>query len=162
MRRNYTREMYLDGVKRLRAAIPSISITTDIIVGFPTETEDDYNATLSLVNEADFDSAYCFQYSPRPGTASAALPDDVPAAVKEARVNKLLALTDGNGTRKAQAFIGSEQMVLIEDDKGGGVFRGKTRNAWRMRIKNENLKVGDIVRVRVSSTHSRELHGDVI
>ncbi len=162
MRRNYTREMYLDGVKRLRAAIPSISITTDIIVGFPTETEEDYNATLSLVEEADFDSAYCFQYSPRPGTASAAMPDDVPPYIKEERVNRLLALTDGNGTRKAQSFIGTEQTVLIEDDKGGGVFRGKTRNAWRMRIKNENLKIGDMVRVRVTSTHSRELHGDVI
>jgi tRNA-2-methylthio-N6-dimethylallyladenosine synthase len=162
MRRNYTREMYLDGVRKLRKAIPSISITTDIIVGFPTETEDDYQATLSLVEEADFDSAYCFQYSPRPGTAAAAMPDDVPDTIKEERVNRLLALTDGNGTRKAQSFIGSEQTVLIEDDKGDGVFRGKTRNAWRMRIKNPNLKIGDLVRVRVSSTHSRELHGDVI
>ncbi len=162
MRRNYTRESYLDGIRALRQAIPSICITTDIIVGFPSETEDDYNETLSLVEEADFDSAYCFQYSPRPGTSAAALPDDVSQSVKEERVNRLLALTDGNGTRKARSLIGSEQTVLIEDDKGGGVFRGKTRNAWRLRIKNENLKIGDMVRVRVSSTHSRELHGEVI
>jgi tRNA-2-methylthio-N6-dimethylallyladenosine synthase len=162
MKRNYTRESYLEGVKRLRAAIPSISITTDIIVGFPGETGADFEATKQLVLEAGFDSAYCFKYSPRPGTASAAMPDDVPDDVKEARVNELLALTDNQGRVQAEKLIGSVQEILLEDDKGDGLFRGKTRSSWRARLKHPSIKIGQFVKARIVSTHSRELHAELV
>jgi tRNA-2-methylthio-N6-dimethylallyladenosine synthase len=162
MKRNYTREGYLKGVRALRAAVPAISITTDLIVGFPGETEDDFQETLSLVDEAAFDAAYCFKYSPRPGTASAAWADDIPGDVKERRVNELLARTDARGAARAQGFVGTIQEVLLEDDKGDGVFRGKTRSAWRARVRHPGLRIGQSVRVRITGSHSRELHGDVI
>ncbi|MFN0117000.1 MAG: tRNA (N6-isopentenyl adenosine(37)-C2)-methylthiotransferase MiaB [Elusimicrobiota bacterium] len=163
MKRNYTRSSYMKGVLALRKAIPNIVISSDIIVGFPGETIADFEETLSVVKEAGFDSAYCFKYSPRPGTESAdKFPDDVPNEEKERRVNLLLELTDSQGQANAKKLIGSVQEVLIEEDKGDGVFRGKTRGAWRMRIKNPTLKPGDIVQAKVIDTYSRELHGEVV
>lgn len=162
MRRTYTRELYLAGVEKLRRAIPDISITTDIIAGFPGETQEDHDATLDLIRQADFDSAYCFKYSPRPGTVSAEYLDDIPTEVKEARVNELLALTDAQGTRKANGLIGTVQEVLLEEDKGNGILRGKTRQGSRLRLSGEGLFVGQMVQARVTATHSRELHGELI
>ncbi len=162
MKRNYTVESYLDGLARLRAAIPNISVTTDIIVGFPGETDDDFAATKDLVARAQFDSAYCFKYSPRPGTVSFDMPDDVPDAVKEARVNELLAITDNLGREQAEKLIGSVQEILLEDDKGEGLFRGKTRSSWRARLTSSSLKIGQLVKARVVSTHSRELHAEPV
>jgi tRNA-2-methylthio-N6-dimethylallyladenosine synthase len=159
MKRNYTRESYLRGINELRRAVPNIAISTDIIVGFPGETEEDFQATLSLVKEVGFDSAYCFKYSPRPGTASAEWEDTVSDEEKERRVNELLALTDNQGAKNAQALIGSTHDVLIEQDKGEGLVRGKTGGAWRVRLTDPSLKLGDMVRVKITGTHSRELHG---
>lgn len=167
MKRNYTRAVYVRGLAKLRQAIPNIAISTDIIVGFPGETENDYNETLSLVEEAGFDSAYCFKYSPRPGTASAAWVDDVPEPLKEERVNRLLEITEAQGQKKAAALIGSTQEILIEDDKGEGVFRGKTRGAWRARLRQTaatpgTLRLGTLIKARITDTHSRELHAELI
>jgi tRNA-2-methylthio-N6-dimethylallyladenosine synthase len=92
MKRLYTREEYLAIVKKLRSAIPEILITTDLIVGFPGETEADFADTLSLLQEVQFNGLFAFKYSPRPGTTSAALPDDVADAEKENRLQRVLAL----------------------------------------------------------------------
>jgi tRNA-2-methylthio-N6-dimethylallyladenosine synthase len=162
MKRNYTRESYMTGIKKLREAIPNIVITTDIIVGFPGETEEDFQETLTLVKEANFDSAYCFKYSPRPGTASAEWGDDVSDSIKESRVNLLLEGTEAQGRAKAQQLIGTHQEVLIEEDKGNGWVRGKTRGAWRVRLKDSGLRPGDTVTARITETHSRELHAEAV
>lgn len=161
MKRNYTKESYLTNVHRLKQAIPNIALTTDLIVGFPGETLEDFEATLKLVEEANFDSAYCFQYSPRPGTASAEWADDVLPEEKERRVNRLLELVDAKGAEKVKSLVGTMQDVLIEDDKGDDLFRGKTRTAWRVRLRHPSLKVGDLVQVKITGTHSRELHGEL-
>ena len=161
MRRNYTRASYLDGLKRLREAIPGIAVTTDLIAGFPGETDADHAATLSLIREANFDSAYCFKYSPRPGTPAAAMIDDVPQAVKEKRVNELLELSDAQGRDHAAALIGSEQEVLVEEDKGELGWRGKTRGAWQIRLPAEGVRLGQTVRAKVTSAYSRELRGEL-
>jgi len=161
MRRTYTSAAYLASVDRLRAAVPHVSITTDIIAGFPGETDADHAATLDLICRAGFDSAYCFKYSPRPGTVAAGMEDDVPQSVKESRVNDLLTLTDEMGGRKAARLIGTVQDVLLEEDKGGGILRGKTPGAWRLRLSGEGLRVGQTVRARVIGTHARELHGEI-
>jgi len=162
MRRNYTRASYLEGLKRLRAAVPGIAITTDLIAGFPGETDADHQATLSLIKEAGFASAYCFKYSPRPGTPAAAMIDDVPQAVKEARVNELLELSDNQGRDHAAALIGTEQEVLVEENKGELGWRGKTRGAWQIRLPAEGVTLGQTVRARVTSAYSRELRGELV
>jgi tRNA-2-methylthio-N6-dimethylallyladenosine synthase len=148
----------LAALAKLRAAIPSISVTTDIIVGFPGETEEDFAQTRSLVEEARFDSAYCFMYSPRPGTAAYEMPDDVPESTKEKRVNELLALTERIGREQAGALVGTVQEILLEDAKGNGLFRGKTRSSWRARLNAGSLQLGQLIQARVTGSHSRELH----
>jgi tRNA-2-methylthio-N6-dimethylallyladenosine synthase len=160
MKRNYTRESYLNAVSLLREKIPGISITTDFIVGFPGETEADYELTKTLAVEAQFDAAYCFKYSPRPGTPAHAMKDDVPTEIKESRVTNLLDTLERQGIARVKSFVGTTQEVLIEDNKGGGLFRGKTRHGYRVRLTDATLKLGDLVQVKVTGHHSRELHGE--
>lgn len=115
MRRTYTRERYLDLVARLREAIPDLSLTTDLIVGFPGETEADFAETLSLVRECHYDGAYTFLYSPRPGTeAHERLPDDVPAEVKRERITRLVELVQRTAAERSARFVGSTAEVLVE------------------------------------------------
>jgi len=161
MRRNYTRDSYLKIVDNLRKAVPQIAITTDFIVGFPGETDEDFKLTLSLVKEAQLDSAYCFKYSPRPGTESAQWEDDIPTAVKEDRLAVLLETLESQSQIKTDALIGTTQEVLIEESKGNNLFRGKTRGAWHVRIEDPQLKLGDIVQAKITHRHSRELKGEV-
>jgi len=162
MKRNYTRESYLQKVKDLRAAMPNISITTDIIVGFPGESDQDFVQTKTLVEEAGFDSAYCFIYSPRPGTSAAEWEDNVPSATKETRVNEILKLTDNQGVQRAASLKGSVQNVLVEEDQGDGFYRGKTRGSWRVRINDKRLKLGQLADIQITGTHSRELQGKLV
>lgn len=162
MKRNYTREGYLTSVTALRSRLPHISITTDIIVGFPGETEADFEETLRLLDEAQFDSAYCFKYSPRPGTPATEMADDVPLSVKEERIGRLLERVEKQGQIVAQTLVGSTQEMLVEEDKGDGVFRGMTRGSWKVRVKDAGFSVGTLAKVKITGTHSRELHAEPI
>jgi tRNA-2-methylthio-N6-dimethylallyladenosine synthase len=115
MRRTYSRDRYLDLVTRLRDAIPDLSLTTDLIVGFPGETERDFADTLSLVEEVRYDGAYTFLYSPRPGTEAAErLPDDVPADVKRERIARLVPTVQRVAAERAARFVGTDREVLVE------------------------------------------------
>jgi len=115
MRRTYSRERYLDLVGRLREAVPDLSLTSDIIVGFPGETEQDFSESLSLVEECGYDGVYTFLYSPRPGTEAAAeLPDDVPADVKRERIGRLVETVQRVAAARAARFVGSTREVLVE------------------------------------------------
>ncbi len=115
MRRTYSRERYLDLVTRLREAIPDLSLTTDLIVGFPGETERDFAESLSLVEECGYDGAYTFLYSPRPGTeAAAALPDDVPPEVKRERIGRLVEVVQRVAAGRSARFVGTTRQVLVE------------------------------------------------
>jgi tRNA-2-methylthio-N6-dimethylallyladenosine synthase len=115
MRRTYSRERYLDLVGRLREAIPDLSLTTDIIVGFPGETDEDFAESLSLVEECGYDGAYTFLYSPRPGTEAAVeLPDDVSAAVKRERIVRLVETVQRVAAGRSTRFVGSTRTVLVE------------------------------------------------
>jgi tRNA-2-methylthio-N6-dimethylallyladenosine synthase len=115
MRRTYDRRRYLELVARLRDAIPELSLTTDLIVGFPGETEEDFAETLSLVEECRYDGAYTFLYSPRPGTeAGERLPDDVPAEVKRERMGRLVEVVQRVAAARARRFVGSVREVLVE------------------------------------------------
>ena len=166
MKRNYTRKRYLEAAKNLRRAVPGISITTDFIVGFPGETDEDFEATLSLVEEGDFDSAYCFKYSPRPGTAAASLPDDVPTELKEERLERLLKKTETQAEKNAKGLIGTKQEILVEEvipAKAGiqHAVSGKTRTNWKVKIASKKpLKAGDLVGVRITAADGRAVKGE--
>jgi tRNA A37 methylthiotransferase MiaB len=123
MRRGYTAEAYLKKTERLRSLIPDISLTTDMIVGFPGEKEEDFAATVRLMREVQYDYAYIFKYSPRPGTDAAAQQDDVPPEVKAERNQRLLALQEEISRAKHQGLVGRRAEILIED-------RGRFARQW--------------------------------
>ena len=138
MGRHYTRAEYLAAVGRLRAFDPEFAVTTDVIVGYPGETEADFEATRSLMEEAEFDNAFVFKYSPRPGTRSAALEDDVPTAEKERRNQVLLADQETRGLRRNEALVGTVREVMVE----GPSKRNSAR--WSGRDSGNRIVVWDI------------------
>jgi tRNA-2-methylthio-N6-dimethylallyladenosine synthase len=115
MGRRYTIAAYLDLVERLRAAIPGIALTTDVIVGFCGETDAQFRSTLELLRQVRFDGVFAAAFSPRPGTPAERLPDDVPADVKRHRLNELLALQEGIGLERNRAWVGRRTEVLIDE-----------------------------------------------
>ena len=118
MRRSYRARRYLDIVAEVREKLPDAALTTDVIVGFPGETEDDFRATLDVVAAAEFSQAFTFQYSPRPGTPAATLPDPVPKAVVQERYERLVALQDDISLRGNRAQVGRELEVLVATGEG--------------------------------------------
>ena len=154
MRRNYTSGSFLEKMNRLRAAAPRIEVSTDIIVGFPTETDDEFEQTLELVNRLRPASAYTFKYSPREGTESAGMPDDVPEEVKEARLARLNELCDGLTDAALKRRIGSTVEVL---DENGGY--GRTRDGFRVKW-GTPAEPGRLRTVRVTGMMKRTLLGE--
>jgi tRNA-2-methylthio-N6-dimethylallyladenosine synthase len=164
MGRGYTRAAYLDLVGRLRAAVPAISLTTDLIIGFPGESERDFEDTLSLVEEADFDAAFTFVYSPRVGTRAAALPGRVDQGAIEGRMARLVGLVQGTAARKNHALLGQSVEVLIEgasrQDPAMGM--GRTRTHKTVNVAGEGLRLGDLVQVRLDEATSTSFKGHVV
>jgi tRNA-2-methylthio-N6-dimethylallyladenosine synthase len=129
MLRRYTREEYLAVVERLRRAIPDITLSTDIIAGFPGETDDDFEQTLSLVREVEFESAFTFRFSPREGTPALKLPDTVPDEVAAERLERLITLVRDTGRARAAAAVGTAHEVLVEErGRKDGQLVGRTRH----------------------------------
>ena len=162
MHRGYTREKFSDIVQKLRHARPGIGITTDIIVGFPGETEEDFEQTLSLCREVEFDNAYIFKYSPRRDTPAAAMPDQVPQAVREERNHRLLELVNGIAGRKYDAFIGRQVQILVEGPsrKNGARFTGRTRCNKIVLFDGGERHRGQLMDVKIERTGSFTLYGD--
>ena len=161
MRRGYTAEQYLERVRALRAAVPDVSITTDLIAGFPGETEADFDDTLALVREAAFDAAFTFVYSPRAGTAAADLPDQVPPDVRRERVERLIALTQQQALASREAWVGRRAEVLVEGDSRDGVrHRGRTRQNVTVNVSGA-VEPGAIVMVDITAATSTTLRGSV-
>jgi tRNA-2-methylthio-N6-dimethylallyladenosine synthase len=165
MRRGYTAAQYLDAVARLRQAVPDFGLTSDVIVGFPTETEEDFEATRRLAAAAAFDNAFVFKYSPRPGTPAAALRDDVPAAEKMRRNRVLLADLDVLGQQGNDRLVGRTLEVLAE-----GVSLRNARR-WSGRTSGNKIVVfaprpemaaGDLVPVRIARAKPQTLYGEVV
>ncbi|HEY6452690.1 MAG TPA: tRNA (N6-isopentenyl adenosine(37)-C2)-methylthiotransferase MiaB [Steroidobacteraceae bacterium] len=130
MKRGYTTLQYKERIRALRAVRPGIAISTDIIVGFPGESERDFEATLQLVADVGFDQSFCFLYSRRPGTPAAALPDEVPLELKQQRLARLQARLDAQALAISASMVGSTQRVLVERGakKGQGELAGRTEN----------------------------------
>jgi tRNA-2-methylthio-N6-dimethylallyladenosine synthase len=162
MRRSYRAERYLDWLARIREAIPGIAVSTDVIVGFPGETEEDFLRTLEVVDEAGFDSAFMFQYSPRPGTEAATMPDQVPKDVVGERFDRLLVLQERHSLARSQAQLGSTAEVLVEGgDEKGLSTRSRTRTNRIVHLPTE-LPPGTFVSARIVSAAPHHLGGELL
>jgi tRNA-2-methylthio-N6-dimethylallyladenosine synthase len=161
MHRGYTRERYLEIVEKLRRVKPSIGITTDFIVGFPGETEADFEETLSLVREVEFDQAYIFRYSERRDTPAAAMPDQVPPAEREERNRRLLTLLNEVAGRRYDALVGQQVQILVEGPSKRNPERltGRTRCNKIVVFEGSDRHVGQVMDVRVERAGSFTLYG---
>jgi tRNA-2-methylthio-N6-dimethylallyladenosine synthase len=162
MHRTYTPEKYLDLVCRIRAARPDMALTTDIIVGFPGETDEDYAATRELVRRVGFDNAFIFRYSQRRDTPAAALPGQVSEAVKEARNQDLLALVNDLARARNQALVGSTVEILCEGPSktNAGRLMGRTRTNKIVIFEGNPRHIGALFDVRVTRVTGFSLYGD--
>ena len=162
MGRRYTRAEYLEAVGKLRAFDPEFAVTTDVIVGYPGETEADFEATRTLMDEAGFDNAFIFKYSPRPGTRSAALPDDVPTAEKERRDQVLLADQEVRGQRRNDRLVGTVREVMVEGPSKRNASRWSGRDSGNRIVcwDKEGLGgLGGLVKVKITEAHPQILIG---
>jgi tRNA-2-methylthio-N6-dimethylallyladenosine synthase len=163
MLRRYTRQRYLEVVGQLRAAVPGITFTTDIIVGFPGETESEFGETLSLVAEADFDDAYTFRYSVREATPAARLKDHVPEAVAADRLARLVEVVRANARRKSLARVGQTHEALVERPaKRGGLMLGRTRGNLLVLLDLPESALGEYHQVRLTGTTGSTFTGRVL
>ena len=160
MRRTYDRGRYLALVTEMRARIPDLAITTDLIVGFPGETEDDFAQTLSLVEEVGFDSAYTFVYSPRYDTEAASLPDQVPEEVKRERIERLIELVQATASARNERRVGGVEQVLVESRSRTDevLLRGRTRRNTTVNFSGDAAP-GELVDVRIEAATSTTLRG---
>ncbi len=153
MGRRYGREEYLECVDRLRSAIPGLAITTDIIVGFPGETEHDFTATESLVRQVEFDDAFTFRFSPRQGTGAVRLPDPVSPEVAGDRLERVIATVRDIARRKNLALVGARQEVLVEKvARRGGLLQARTRTNKVVLVDGPREWIGAYLEVRLTGT----------
>jgi tRNA-2-methylthio-N6-dimethylallyladenosine synthase len=160
MRRTYSRERYLRLVDDLRAGIPDLALTTDIIVGFPGETEDDFRETLEVVEEVGFDGAFTFVYSPRAGTDAAAMPDQVPAEVKRERIERLVEVVQREAAVRNEQRVGRVEEVLVEGASrtDATLLRGRTRRNTTVNFTGDAAP-GELVDVLIDRSSSTTLGG---
>jgi len=161
MRRTYDRERYLDRVAMIRERVPDCSITTDIIVGFPGETEADFEETLEVVEQVRYDSAFTFIYSPRRGTEAATLPDQVPHDVARERMGRLVEAVQRHATERAQRFVGRSMEVLVEGPSrtDPSKLRGRTRHNKTVNFGGVG-RPGELTEVEIRSATSTTLAGE--
>ena len=160
MRRTYGRDRYLTLVGRLRAAIPDLALTTDVIVGFPGETEDDFRETLDVVEEVRYDGAFTFVYSPRGGTEAASMPDQVPDEVKRERIERLIDVVQRIARERNEDRIGRVEEVLVEGPSrtDPDLLRGRTRRNTTVNFTGSGTP-GELVPVRIETATSTTLAG---
>lgn len=164
MNRRYTREHYLDLVRDLRENVPGVEITTDIIVGFPTETEEDLEDTLSLVREVGFSAAYSFAYSVRQGTVAARMEGQIPEEVKKERLQRLNAVIMESVNGANDKYMGVEGEILIEgcDRRGEPMMFGKLPSLKMVYVNGDESMIGNYYKVRITGTRFNSLVGELI
>jgi tRNA-2-methylthio-N6-dimethylallyladenosine synthase len=158
MRRSYRSERYLAWLERIREAVREVAVSTDLIVGFPGETDEDFERTLDVVGQARFDQAYTFQYSPRPGTRAATMPQQVPKEIVQERFDRLVALQEAISLERMRAEVGRVHEVLIEGVGRKGGARGRTRTNKVVHI-DPAVATGTFLDVRIASAHPHHLLG---
>jgi tRNA-2-methylthio-N6-dimethylallyladenosine synthase len=164
MARKYTRERFLELVGKIKAAMPGVALTTDIIVGYPNETEEQFEETLSLYREVGFESAYTYIYSPREGTPAAKMNDNVPMEVKRARLQRLNQAVNEFSAEALKQYEGKIVEVLVEGEskKNPEILAGYTRRNKLVNFKAPKTAIGKIVKVKITDTKSWSLNGEFV
>lgn len=160
MNRRYTREHYLELIAKLRKAMPDIGITTDIMVGFPTETEEDFEETMSLAREVRYSNAFTFIYSPRKGTPAAKM-EQIPYAIKQSRIERLIALQNSITKEISNDYIGGVYRVLCEDMAGKhkGMVCGRTESGRLVTFPGAKEDIGQFFNIKITEARSASLFG---
>ena len=163
MNRRYTRESYLEKIKKLREADPEIAISTDIIVGFPGETEEEFEETLSLCEEVRYDSAFTFLYSIRRGTPAEKFENQVPEEIKHERFNRLVDVINGISAEKNAAYVGKIEKVLVDGPSktGSQTYNGRTETFKLVNFRGTPDMIGQIVNVEITSANTFSLEGRI-
>jgi tRNA-2-methylthio-N6-dimethylallyladenosine synthase len=164
MKRGYTALEYKSIIRRLRQVRPDISISSDFIVGFPGESEADFEKTMALVDEIGFDASFSFVYSKRPGTPAADLEDDTPPAVKLERLQQLQQALNGNVARISEAMVGTTQRILVEGPsrKDPSELMGRTENNRIVNFRGPARLIGQMIEVRVTQALPHSLRGEAV
>ena len=164
MKRNYTVDEYKNKVAQLRQVRPGISLSSDFIVGFPGESDEDFAATMNLIDDVRFDHSFSFVYSPRPGTPAAELPDPVPAAVKKSRLAVLQARINEYGSAVSASMVDSVQRVLVErpSKKDARQLSGRTENNRVVNFSADHDLIGRFVDIRITEALPNSLRGELI
>ena len=165
MKRNYTVLQYKSIIRKLKTASPNLTFTSDIIIGFPGETEADFEATVKLVQDVGFDYSFSFLYSPRPGTPAAFIKDDTPQATKLARLSKLQSINEAQGDAISRAMLGTIQRVLIDgaSRKDANLLAGKTDNNRVVDMAGNSSLINTFVNVKITDvTNPKRLNGTII
>jgi len=164
MNRRYTREDYLSLVKKMKDNIPDLTLSTDIIVGFPNESEEEFNETLSLVDEVGYDAAFTFIYSPRRGTPAAKLEDPISYETKVKRFKELVSHLENSISKKSNEMIGKIYPVLVEgvSKTNKDMFSGYTENNKLVHFKADETLVGKIVNVKITESHTYSMLGELV
>lgn len=164
MNRRYDREGYLSLVNRIKAKIPNVALSSDIIVGFPSETEEDFLDTLSLVEEVQYSTLFTFIYSPRPFTPATIMKDQVDDKIKHERFIRLSKLSEKIIEKQAEKMVGKTYDVLIEEisKKDDSFVSGYTENYKLVHVKGDSSFIGKIIKVRITSSHTYSLIGEII
>ncbi len=162
MNRGYTRAAYLSRVQALRQAVPTIGITTDFIVGFPGETQEQFEESVSLVQEIGYDAAFTFIYSPRPGTAAAKLPGQIAAEVCSKRIETLIRAVEQSTDRVHQSMVGQEEQVLVESlsKRANNMVSGKGRRNITVTFAGDPQDIGKLIPVKITSAAVNTLRGE--
>ena len=162
MNRRYTREKYLEEIKMLRSYFPEAEVTTDIIVGFPGETEEDYLQTEALVKEVDFASAFTFVYSKRQGTKAAEMENQIPEDVQKDRIMRLVALVNSLTRKKSEKYVGKTVEILCEDyDEKKGLYLGRDEFGRMGYFASTENKIGEFVQLKVTKANGISLFGEI-
>lgn len=164
MKRGYTALEYKSIIRRLKAARPGIAIATDIIVGFPGETEDDFERTMDLIEDVGFDASFSFVYSPRPGTPAARLPDDTPYSVKLARLQRLQKRIDENASEISRGMLGKNERVLVLGParRGEGELMARTDNNRIVNFPGPASLINQMANVRITEVFPHTLGGELV
>ncbi|MBT2691528.1 tRNA (N6-isopentenyl adenosine(37)-C2)-methylthiotransferase MiaB [Bacillus sp. ISL-55] len=164
MARKYTREQYLELVRKIKAAIPNVTLTTDIIVGYPNETDEQFEETMSLVREVGYEAAYTFIYSPREGTPAAKMQDNVPMEVKKERLQRLNALVNEQSAQSMKKYQDQIVEVLVEGESKNNpdVLAGYTSKLKLVNFVGPKTAIGKIVRVKITDAKTWSLNGEMV
>jgi tRNA-2-methylthio-N6-dimethylallyladenosine synthase len=165
MKRNYTSLQFKSIIRKLKAASPHLTFTSDFIIGFPGESEADFEATVKLMQDVGFDYSFSFLYSPRPGTPAAFMKDDTPQATKLARLSKLQAINEAQGDAISRNMLGTTQRVLIDGAswKDASLLAGKTDNGRVVDIAGDACLIHSFVQVNITDvSNPKRLKGEIV